>query len=334
MRIPHARRHWLATVVFGIAAFSNVYADIAPGSAPPGKALVYVIQGETQNFANLLVSVNGRRLESLPKNSYVAFVAEPGTHEISTAAGGRAATPLTVAADTVYYVSQRVGAGGVPTHRVLSQAEGRALLSTYRAVRTEALTIGAASSSQPVTTASVASPNPTTPAPRRGNFALTAKAGDYTLSEGTQRWLGFSTQVKTKASSVFAVGGEYEFANGFAIAPEILLFKTTWTQSNGAVGSFNATVVTLNGKMYLASGDTFRPFIGAGVGAAATSFSGDITGNSGGAAFQLFAGAELRFNQVGLYLEYKTVSAETEDDNSNVVDVSGKGAFAGIGIRF
>ena len=333
MRIPRARRHWLATVVFGIAAFSNVFADT--GAAPPGKALVYVIQGETQNFANLLVSVNGRRLESLPKNSYVAFVAEPGTHEISTAAGGRAATPLTVAADTVYYLSQRVSADGMPTHRVLSQAEGRALLNTYRAVRTEALTIGApASSSQPVSTASVASAAPATPSPRRGNFALTAKAGDYTLSEGTQRWLGFSTQVKTKASSVFAVGGEYELENGFAIAPEILLFKTTWTQSNGAVGSFNATVVTLNGKMYLASGDTFRPFIGAGVGAAATSFSGDITGNSGGAAFQLFAGAELRFNQVGLYLEYKTVSAETEDDNSNVIDVSGKGAFAGIGIRF
>lgn len=334
MRVPRARLRWLSTVVVSMVALSNVHADIAPGSAPPGKALVYVIQGETQNFANLLVSVNGRRLESLQKNSYVAFVAEPGTHEISAAAAGRAATPLTVAADSVYYVSQRVGNDGMPTHRVLSEAEARPLLNAYRAARTEALTIGTPASSQPVTTASVSSPKATTPTARRGNFALTAKAGEYTLSEGTQRWLGLSTQVKTKASSVFALGGEYEFANGFAIAPEILMFKTTWTQSNGNTGKFDGTVVTLNGKMYLATSDMFRPFIGAGVGAGVTSFSGDITGNTGGAAFQAFAGAELRFNQVGLHLEYKVVSAETEDDNSNVVDISGKGAFAGVSIHF
>ena len=334
MRVPRTRLYGLFTFVFCVASLSNVHADIAPGSAPPGKALIYVIQGETQHFANLLVSVNGRRLESLQKNSYVAFVAEPGTHEISTAAAGRAATPLTVAADSVYYVSQQVGNDGMPIHRVLSEAEARPLLNTYRAARAEAVTIGAPASSQPVTTASVSGPKATAPTARRASFALTAKAGGYTLSEGTQRWLGLSTQVKTKASSVFAVGGEYELANGFAIAPEILMFKTTWTQSNGNTGKFDGAVVTLNGKMYLATGETFRPFIGAGVGAGVTSFSGDITGNTSGAAFQAFAGAELRFNQVGLYLEYKVVSAETEDDNSNTVDISGKGAFAGVSIHF
>lgn len=320
-----------------LALVSGAVADPAPSSAPRGKALVYVMQGETLQFASLTVSVNGRRLESLPKHSYIAFVAEPGTYEISTAGASRAAMTLTVESGNVYYLSQALNADGAPTQQALPASDARALLGRYRALRAEPVTVGAAPASpRSPLASSAAAPSAQSAAPstRRGRFALSAKAGGYTLSEANQRWLNLSTQVKTKASGVFALSGEYEFGNGFALEPEVLVFKTTWAQSNGNSGDFSAAVITVNGKMYLADSDTFRPFIGAGIGAAATSFSGGITGNTSGAALQLFAGIEMRFDQVSLRLEYKAVSAETDDENSNVVDVSGKGAFAGVGIHF
>jgi len=320
-----------------LALASGASADPALSSAPPGKALVYVIQGETSHFANLMVSVNGRRLENLPKHSYIAFVAEPGTYEISTAGTSRAAMMLTVESGKVYYVSQALNADGAPIQQTLPASKASPLLGRYRPLRAEPITIGAApvSSSSPSASSAAIPSAPSAAAPtRRGRFAISVKAGGYTLSEANQRWLNLSTQVKTKASGVFALSGEYELGNGFALEPEVSVFKTTWAQSNGNTGDVSAAVVMMNGKMYFADSDTFRPFVGAGIGAAATSFGGGITGSTSGAALQLFAGVETRFDQVSLRLEYKAVSAETEDDNSNVVDISGKGAFAGIGIHF
>lgn len=328
---------YVLVAMTSLALVSGVVADPTPSSTPSGKALVYVIQGETSHFADLTVSVNGRRLENLPKHSYVAFVAEPGTYEISTAGASRAAMMLTVESGNVYYVSQELNADGAPIQQALPASKASPLLGRYRALRAEPITIGAApvsSTSPPTSSAALPSAQSSAPPARRGRFALSAKTGGYTLSEANQRWLNVSTQVKTKASSVFALSGELELGNSFALEPEVLLFKTTWVQSNGNAGDVSAAVVMMNGKMYLADSDTFRPFVGAGIGAAATSFSGGITGNTSGAAFQLFAGVEMRFDQVSLRLEYKAVSAETEDDNSNVVDISGKGAFAGIGIHF
>lgn len=335
MRGACVRYAWVAVTT--LAWVSGAIADPAPSSTPPGKALVYVIQGETSHFADLTVSVNGRRLENLPKHSYIAFVAEPGTYEISTAGASRAAMMLTVESGNIYYVSQELNAGGAPIQQVLPASKASPLLGRYRPLRAEPIAIGAARvspSSPPANSAAVPSVQSAAAPTRRGRFAISAKAGGYTLAEANQQWLGLSTQVKTKASGVFALSGEYDFGNGFALEPEVLVFKTTWVQSNGNSGDFSAAVVTMNGKMYLTDSDTFRPFVGAGIGTAATSFSGGITGNTSGVALQLFAGVEMRFDRISLRLEYKTVLAETEDDNSNVVDITGKGAFAGIGVHF
>lgn len=326
-------RQLLAVATVLSVLCSTAYA----AEAPPSKALVYIFQGETGHFAKLLVSVNGRQIESLPKNTYIALAADPGTHEISTAAAGRTATPLTVEANQTYYVLQQVGRDGMATHRVLTRAEAQSLLASYRSVRAAPAST-TPSRAAPVTAGSYSPPPAPSAAPPPATtgrrFAVTPKIGSYKLKDASQEWLDVSSRVKTKASNVFAVSGEYEFGNGFALEPEALFFKTAWVQADGARGSFDATIITLNGKYRFGTSKVFRPFFGAGGGAGSASFDGDITGSTGGAVFQVFAGAEVRFDAIGIHLEYKYVSAETEDDDSNVVDMSGKGAFAGISIHF
>ena len=125
----------LTLVAGGLALLSNAFAE----TPPIGKALVYVIQGETGGFGNMLISVNGRQVESVRTNSYVALAVEPGTHEISTATAGRAAISLTVSAGETSYVRLFVDANGTAIFRSLPATEGQALLSTHQAIRADAI---------------------------------------------------------------------------------------------------------------------------------------------------------------------------------------------------
>ncbi len=102
------------------------------GSASPGgKATVYVLQGETQNFANLLVALDGSHVGKVKTNSYLSLAVDSGTRVISSAAVNSERISLSVAAGRVYYVGQRVNAQGVLELREMSEDEARQLMSRY-----------------------------------------------------------------------------------------------------------------------------------------------------------------------------------------------------------
>jgi len=155
------------SVVFGV----SLAAAATRMSAPPNKALVYVIQGETQHFGNLLVYVNGRYVERVRANSYFAFAVEPGTHEISTAGPNRAALPLTVNAGATYYVSQRVKPDGDAEIRLISEADAQPLLGRYYQVRSDVVTVGAPTEARSPSVRAGAG------APTRGHFYIGASLG-------------------------------------------------------------------------------------------------------------------------------------------------------------
>ncbi len=94
-------------------------------------------------------------------------------------------------------------------------------------------------------------------------------------------------------------------------------------------------IIFANGKKYFRTDSRLQPFIGAGIGGASTDVSGPtIDGSTSGLAYQLMAGVEYRSKNFGVFAELKSISADTESDNNEKIDVSGTGFFAGIAFHF
>jgi opacity protein-like surface antigen len=116
----------------------------------------------------------------------------------------------------------------------------------------------------------------------------------------------------------------------------VIGYSTEFT-SVGASDTHDVDVLSVfvNARKYFRGGRRIQPFIGAGLGAATADISGPtITGDTFGLAYQLMAGVEFRVARVGLQVEAKHISAETEDENNEKIDVSGSGIFLGVGLHF
>src|SRR5262249_8893671 len=134
-----------------------------------------------------------------------------------------------------------------------------------------------------------------------------------------------------KSKSVYGIDVEWRSASGFAAGGELFSYKNKVVSASALAGEQETVVFMVNGKYYWRAASWFYPYAGAGIGAAATNFTGDFTGNSTGLAYQALAGVEFRFGHVGLYLQYKYLSANTkthfEDEDVDVtLKVGGKGA--------
>ena len=314
-----------------------------PVSVPPGKALVYLLQGSTGKLKSLPVAANGRRIGNLSANTYLAMAASPGALLLSVSAAAAAATRLQVQAGRTYYVSVQVNAAGIPVFKVLPPSVGQKALAKHRPAQSGAVEAPrAAPAPKRAPPKPTAKPQPSkpkaAPAPARtgqdtGSILL-FKTGMFDLSNDQQQWFGLTNTIDSGSSGVFGVEYNYVFPEGWAVGGEYLMYKNTWTQSAGGSGSFSTRVFTVNGKKYFVATELIRPFVGIGVGVATTSFSGDISGSTGGTAFQLMGGAEFRFDKVGIHAELKKVTAKTEDDNSIEVDSGGQGIFVGLSVHF
>jgi hypothetical protein len=170
------------------------------------------------------------------------------------------------------------------------------------------------------------------------HVAIIAKTGAFKLATVNQSIGGLMTSYDKSSKPVAAFELEFRHQEGFAIGAEALYYKNSLTAPGaGTTFTGDQTVISgmLNGKYYF-GGDsgTFHPFVGAGVGFAGATFSGDLQGKSSGPSFQGMAGADLRFGDFGLYLEYKYVSATTQDSANQKIKVGGSGVLAGVSFAF
>jgi opacity protein-like surface antigen len=65
-----------------------------------------------------------------------------------------------------------------------------------------------------------------------------------------------------------------------------------------------------NTKKYFEKTGLLYPYVGAGLGFADTSFSGDLTGSASSSAYQAMAGIEFRSKNIGLYADLKYLYLE------------------------
>jgi opacity protein-like surface antigen len=170
--------------------------------------------------------------------------------------------------------------------------------------------------------------------PRESAFALIAKAGTFKLADETQTVAGFPSTYDTTSQSVFGVEAEWRGSSGFAVGGEYFTYKNDLV-TTATVPSAQQKVyaIMLNGKYYFRAANWLYPFVGVGIGQANASYSGGLTGNATGLAYQGMAGAEIRFKPVGIYLQYKYLASDT-GDSGREVKVGGSGVLGGISISF
>jgi opacity protein-like surface antigen len=133
---------------------------------------------------------------------------------------------------------------------------------------------------------------------------------------------------------VFGVEAEWRNKSGFAVGGEVFSYKNdlgpTGTNPNAQQ---KVLAFMVNGKYYFRAASWIYPFVGAGIGVAKATYSGGLTGDATGLAYQGLAGMEFRFKSVGLYVQYKNLASKP-GGTSNEVKVGGSGILAGISISF
>jgi len=318
---------------------------------PTGKALIYVYRLEDaspQTAPGLWL--NKRESGRIEPRTYGMWAAGPGRLDVR--AGRVDATPLTFncEAGRIYFIQMTVSANGSANLRQVSYGTGRTEMAQARLVLDPALAARAAPPPpRPATPAPAPAPvqqTAATPASSqspepRGDSGITLilKVGSFQLANASQQivvpGLSGSTRNFSSAGMAYGLEGEWRMQNGFAFGMEVFGYSQDWTTTGFAEsGNMSVTNVFFNAKKYFRPGTTVQPYIGAGIGAASTSFGGDITGSAGGAAIQGMAGIAFRWQNVGLYTEFKYESAKVEDAAGVSVNVSGTGLFAGLSVYF
>ena len=171
---------------------------------------------------------------------------------------------------------------------------------------------------------------------RKWRFAAIAKTGVFKLGTPTQTIGGLAANYDKSSKPVFGLEAEFRHQDGFAVGAEVFYYKNDLTVPGTTLQSQQTVIsTTLNGKYYFGGSEgTFHPFVGAGIGFSGAKFGGDFTGSSSGPEFQGMLGMDLRFSSIGLYLEYKYLSATTSDSANQKIKTGGSGILAGVSVEF
>ena len=167
---------------------------------------------------------------------------------------------------------------------------------------------------------------------RDWDFALIAKAGTFKIADGTQRVGCVASTYDTTSKSVFGVEAEWRSTTGLALGGELFQYKNDLSPGALPGAQQRVLAVMANGKYYFRLASALYPFVGAGIGLANATYSGSLTGHASGLAIQGLAGMEIRFNRIGVSLQYRYLDATTGDTEE--VKVGGSGILAGVSIAF
>ena len=346
---------WLLLLLAGLLA-APAHAEVPLASASDdrlakhatpaaGKSLLYVYRIDSAG-APTTITLNGANSTRLAPQTFAYWSVSPGRVELR-APGTGATTALQSEAGRVYYVELAHSSGGALLRQV-PFAVGRPQLQRARLVtpdgqpaKAEKRAAPEKAEAPPPAAAPVVAADPA-PAPASAprpvhpaRAAITLKLGSFKLGEDTQTVVGSARRFDAAASSVFALEGEWFVQPEFSVSVELLSFANDFTTTGStAPGEIDSSAILFNAKYYFSPNSALQPYVGAGIGSAGTDFSGSITGGTGGLALQLVGGMQWRYGQLGLIAEYKYVSADTEDDAGQKVDVSGSGVFLGAGFHF
>lgn len=343
--------------------------DVQRVTPPPGKALVFVFRKDQVPLpAPVPALVNSERLGQLTNNTFVTATINPGATRVRIGDRVQSTLDFIATPNQRYFVrvDALYGVSIVQTKvQLASEQEGLRALEQSRLVggTLPALAVAPQPSVSPPPPAPRVAPTPppappvvsSAPAPRiakpapapapapkvssptepdrTSEFVLILSSGTFTMSNGSQVVGGFQSSYNTASKSPLNVQLERRNKTGLSFGGEIYSYSNDIATTGGAPDAKQDTRLLLaNAKYYFPTTGSLRPFVGAGIGYASTSYSGNLTGSATGLAYQGLAGAELRFNRMGLYLQYKYLAATV--GSSEKLEVGGSGILAGIGFIF
>ena len=326
---------------------------VAPAIAddvPPGKSVIYLITRDTGTFSSVLVSVNGKIAGTVSSATHLVITANPGAIEIGSAGSGRGTISLTTASGGRYFVTHSIGRSGSPEFQILSEIDGQAAVARTRklaevgsvpVLSRDPIPRSVAAGSDDSWQSSPASPRSIED---KQAIAIILKGGAYKISEEIQSTDGVPTLVDGKSTSTWGLEVEWRHPKGFAVGGEIFSFRNKWIDAIGYEGDVTTLTYMVNGKYYLGIGRFVYPYVGIGVGVAASSYSGTLasTGDTysdtyAGLAYQGLFGVEFRFKYVGINLQYKRLTADVKttliDGTTETNKMGGTGQLLGLAIH-
>lgn len=289
---------------------------------PSGKALLYIYRASDDGpRLSPVLRLNDRAVGALAEGAYLYRAIEPGQAVLRV--GDGRAVALRTQSGRIYFVRLTVRRDGGSELRHMTYGSGRQGVHRARLMR------------------ETTGPKPqAAPTPARSSFNLILKGGSFSLGSASQdidaadtsgATVTFQTDF-TQAGAVFGIEAEWYDQNGWAFGGEVNVHAHDYTTLPvGVLGQGEMQVVTVlfNAKKYFRPGSVVQPFLGAGLGLASVSMSGQLEGSTAGIAAQALGGLAFRWQHVGLYTELKYQLATTAD-----VDVSGAAFLAGLGVHF
>lgn len=318
---------------------------------PPGRALVYVYRPAMQadSTPSVAVRLDRSSLGRLEQGNFVLVVVDPGRHEVVAGEAPHASRlAFEAEAARVYFVrvSARTEVGKPVVHmQQAPYATGRQEVYRCRIVENGYLSVaGALSASTGMSPAPSARAEPPPqqrrvvesvgPSPGHGpGFALILGGGILGLSSDTQTIVGVGLEFDDQPV-MYGGALEWRTATGLALGVELFGYRSDYRSQGGMGGEAQTVVVVGTVKKYVRAAPHVYPYLGLGLGSAAVTLSGPIAGSSSGFALQGIGGVEWLWRRLGFYTQVKWLSARTEDDAGQEVDMSGRGIFAGLTLRF
>ncbi len=342
-----------AVPVFGTASETKYARDLVP---PKGKALIYIYQRDQDGVGPTpTIWLNNYEIGRIVPGSFTVWQLAPGRLNLRVGRTNPATLSVLSEAGKVYLfrltVVQTQSGTEAQIESLPDSYRGDMAMTQFiknpRQVTAVAAEPPAQSGSPATSTTQAATTQPKTKARPKaqvalepGGIAVMFKIGSLSLSNQTQSidvsGTTFDFNYDKSVSGLFGIEAYYQLGSGLATGGEILSYKAHFTTAGGtASGDASALVALANIKQYFLSDSSLQPYVGGGIGVAVTKVSGTaITGNTAGFAYQLVGGVEYRTSSVGFFAEAKYLSANTKDKNSQTIDVTGTGFFAGVALHF
>lgn len=312
----------------------------AKQAAPtPGKALIYIyrlVDASPQVAPGIWL--NNRYSGRLWTNTYGVWQADTGPLEIR---GGRFTPPLTIRSEAgkTYFVLLGVKGNWSVELRQVAEGAGRSEMRDTRLVLDSAVEPPAAAKAE----SPVSEPAPKKEATKTAKreeigISLAFKVGSFLLGDSTQTIASASRKLSS-SSIAYGIEAELRHESDFAFGLEYFSHAYDYsTTASLESGDLTLSYIFFNVKKYFRNSTGIQPYIGAGIGRTVASFSaggnGGITGDVDSNAAQIMAGAVYRWQQIGLYAEFKYKHDEFGIGGGNITRASGVGLFAGVNVNF
>lgn len=172
-------------------------------------------------------------------------------------------------------------------------------------------------------------------APALAGGALIMKTGKVQLWDESQSLDGQTRTFDSDSGRTFALAWEHRNRRGMGMGVEYITYRHDYTPSSTTFGQAKTQILLFSARKYFNASEIVHPFFGVGMGLGHTSVTGGADLNPDiNFEVQANTGVELRFDNIGFYVELKGLYNDSDGPSGNRYDPSGTAVFGGMSFIF